>query len=703
MQAPDTHSTPPVSGHRHTLVLAGDAAWARQTAAGLLLPGALWIGDAAPAGVRALSGGKARQALGEDLPLLVFDAHAGLDPDALGAVCGGLRGGGSLLLLTPPLARWPAFADPDKARYASHPHGPEAVAGRFLARLARVLDGAAGVQVIKQGEPVRLPASAAFSPIPTADDPDCLTADQAAAVAAVLRVAHGHRRRPLVLTADRGRGKSAALGIAAARLLAEGLGRIIVTAPRPAAVAALFDQAQRLLPAAERHGNRLLLGERELLFMAPDELLRQTPVAELVLVDEAAAIPVPLLSRLLDRHARIAFASTVHGYEGSGRGFALRFRVELDTRTPQWRALTLTAPIRYAADDPLEAWLNGALLLDAEPAELPDDIDPQALTIAPIDREALAADAGLLRQTFGLLVQAHYQTRPADLRQLLDAPQLTVWLARHGERVAGVCLVQCEGGLDAELAMAVAEGRRRSHGHLIPQSLARHTGMAALAGQRTARVMRIAVHPALRRRGLGRRLLAAVAERAAQDGMDWWGASFAADPASLAFWQSAGCAALRLGASRDAASGTYSAVLLSPLSGPAQASYSTLRQRFVDGLAHGLADTWRTLEPAVAAALLRRDGALAELDAQDGADVGAFAAGRRDLAAAQLALWRWLLQQLGAGRRLPGDDLTLLVRRLLQRWPDAELVAEAGLAGRAELHARLRAAVAAGACGQPGP
>jgi tRNA(Met) cytidine acetyltransferase len=227
----------------------------------------------------------------------------------------------------------------------------------------------------------------------------------------------------------------------------------------------------------------------------------------------------------------------------------------------------------------------------------------------------------------------------------------------------------------------------------VPQGLAQHAGQAMLAQQRCARVMRIAVHPALQRRGLGRRLLARVAAEARRDGLDWWGASFAADPASLGFWQAAGCGALRLGLARDAASGNHSAILLEPLSAAAQAAYGLLRQRFCEQLAHGLADNWRELEPALARALLRRDTATAPLSNWDLAELGAFAAGRRDLAASQLALWRLAVAAAGRGE-LTDADADLLVRRILQRWPDAEVIAEAGLNGRRELHQRLRALVA---------
>jgi tRNA(Met) cytidine acetyltransferase len=689
--APDKHAAP-----RQTLVLAGEADWSRQAAASLLAGEVLWVGDEAPGGVSRLSGKRARDYLGRECDLLVVDAHGGFDPDAFGAVSGALRGGGQLLLLTPPLDQWPAHKDPDKARYASHPHTAADVGGRFLRRLADALRSHAGVTLIRQGEPVRLPAKEAAAPLPTVADPDCLTRDQAEAVAALLRVARGHRRRPLVLTADRGRGKSAALGIAAARLLAGGAASILLTAPRPTAVAAVFDQAQRLLPAAERRGNRLCLDGRCLSFMAPDELLRALPDTELLLVDEAAAIPVPLLSRLLDHYARIAFASTVHGYEGCGRGFALRFRARLDTVTPQWREQTLETPIRYGPDDPLERLVNHALLLGAEPVseQVLQDLPVDALVIERVGQDALLADEALLSQLFGLLVQAHYQTRPADLRQLLDAPDLTIWLARDGTAVAAVCLVLAEGGLAPALAEAVAAGSRRPHGHLVPQSLAQYTGRPALANQRTARVMRIAVHPALRRRGLGRRLLRAVAARAAAEGMDWWGASFAADPATLAFWQAAGCGALRLGAARDAASGAHSAILLTPLSAAARQHYPAMRGRFVETLRHGLCDAWRQLEPAVAARLLVQAPRQPLLQAQDRADIAAFAAGRRDLAAARLALWRLACDAFAAGVDMPSDDRLLLVRRILQVQGDAEVVAELGLAGRKALLGQLQALAA---------
>ena len=86
--------------------------------------------------------------------------------------------------------------------------------------------------------------------------------------------------------------------------------------------------------------------------MVPSELVDELPNASCVLVDEAAALPIPLLRRLLARYSRIVFATTVHGYEGTGRGFAIRFRAHLDDRAPDWRQLKMTTPIRWAPGSP---------------------------------------------------------------------------------------------------------------------------------------------------------------------------------------------------------------------------------------------------------------------------------------------------------------------------------------------------------------
>ena len=77
-------------------------------------------------------------------------SRAATESASANAAVGG--GGGLLLLLTPPMDHWPAYPDPDKQHYASHPLGADAVAGRFVDRLVGVLRHSPGVQLVAQGE-----------------------------------------------------------------------------------------------------------------------------------------------------------------------------------------------------------------------------------------------------------------------------------------------------------------------------------------------------------------------------------------------------------------------------------------------------------------------------------------------------------------------------------------------------------------------
>ena len=689
--------------HRRLVVFAGGRDWAEEAALRMVggrLGECLWVSDHAREGTTALSAAKAGRALGREFAVAVFDAHAGFDPDAFGAVSGTIRGGGLMLLLAPPLDAWPDFPDPEKERIAVTPVPVEQVTGRFLRRLVRQIRVDPHALIIAEGEP--LPGIGMSSARPARAVPveaPFRTEDQQQAVDALIKVVRGHRRRPVVLISDRGRGKSSAFGIAAARLLSDGVDRVVITAPYAEAVEPVFERAQQMLPGSERHGSVLSHGGAQLLFVPPDQLLRDPREAAVVFVDEAAAIPTPMLETLLRRHSRIAFASTVHGYEGTGRGFALRFRDVLDRLTPRWRRLTLNQPIRWAEGDPLETLVFKALALDA--AAVPDDrleaVDPEEITVETLDRDRLERDEPLLRQVFGLLVLAHYRTRPYDLRYLLDGPNVGVHVLRRGGDVVATALVAEEGGLSAEVAEAVAAGRRRPRGHLIPESLASHLGLVEGARQRCLRVMRIVVHPAVQGRGHGRRLLAALATEGRERGFDLIGSSFGATTELLRFWGGAGFTPVRLGTQRSAASGTHSVMMLQPLSPAGKELVVQAHGYFGEQFPHQLGDSMGALESDLVAEVLSRlprcEMALGELDWRN---VRAMAGQLRRYEDCPASLYRLALRNLmgtGLAVQLDAVPREVLIGKLLQRrsWP--VLARRTGLSGRAAVISALREAV----------
>lgn len=684
-------NTPP--RHRRILVITGDAAACRGAAARLVRGlDALWITDAHLADTDALPAMRAHALLGGERTALVFDGHAGFDVEAFGACTGVVRGGGLFLLLAPPLEAWPALDAQEKARIADYPHTPAAVGGRFLERLVGLLR-AAGIPVLDATAPH--PEIMPVPPVPTGSTPD-----QEAAIAAIRRMAQDPNPRPLVLLADRGRGKSAALGLASAMLLTEGYGRVVITAPRPAAAETALTHARAALPQARHHERMLVLGDASLAFAAPDALAAGEVPADLVLVDEAAAIPAPLLERLLVHFPRIVFSTTVHGYEGTGQGFAVRFARVLERRTPGWHQLTLDTPVRWDAGDPLEALVFRALLLDAEPAPRKAFAGTVAHgQVVRLDRDMLVNDEALLREVFGLLILAHYRTSPLDLRQLLDGPNLSVFVLNAAGHVAGVALVVDEGGFPADLAHAVWAGRRRVRGHLLAQSLAQHAGIERAPRLCGRRIVRIAVHPAAQGRGLGRQLVAGVVEAA--QGADYVGSSFGATPALLHFWARCGFRCVRIGMARDAASGLPSAMVMQGVSPAGEALLAEARRRFADALPHLLADPLRDLEPAVATALLADAGpatGAAELSSDDWSELQAFAQGARDLAYVLAPLHRLTALAFANSRAwaaLTPRARDALVLKVVEGRSVSETAARLGLAGRRAVTAVLREAVQA--------
>ncbi len=682
--------------HRRVLVLSGDAVWCRSIALAIynsfVEPNHYWVGEP-QCGIDSVANSQAKGLLGSECTLLVYDAHAGFDPDAFAAVAGTVCGGGLLLLLTPPLAEWPAVDNPEYVRLRV------ANDRRFLHYFIHQLRAADGVLFCTQGEPLPL-----LSPLPTvvirtaAAQLPYLTQDQQRAVEAIHHVRQGHRRRPLVITSNRGRGKSSALGLAAAQLLQQGAKRVVVTAPNRQAVRPVFDRAAQLL-SAEVSGNSLYWQGAVLQFIAPDQLLASNEKAELLLVDEAAAIPVMILQSLLARYSRIVFASTVHGYEGSGRGFAIRFQQHLNKVAPGWQALHLKQPIRWSDNDPLEEFLFNALCLNAEMDPLNEvaTLHPEQCSVRLVARQELLENPSRLKALFGLLVNAHYRTSPSDLQHLLDDPDLSLYLMqtpqKMGKQVIGVLLLADEGGFDAEMTTQIQQGRRRPRGHLLAQTLTAQLGLSAGAQLNSGRIMRIAIHPRLQRQGFGHHLLSAVKAACRQRQLDLLGASFGATTELLHFWQHEGLEPVLLGIGRESSSAAHATLVLQPLSRAGELLFQQARQRGRQLLLAQLTEPLADLDVEVALLLLQQQLKLPPppLEPLDWLDLHHFADHQRGYeltlhALRPLACWGLINHQ----SKLNHSQCRLLLQRVLQQRAVDECLQRGGFTGRKPLILALR-------------
>lgn len=687
-------------GQRRMVVLEGDRdatlAWLRHILPGLNTETALWSGpegDAPVDGLTTIKPGSGRRWLGQEVDVLVWDGWQGNPPDSMAALSGTLMAGGLWFWLMPPLNAWATFADPDYARTGldtatEHP---------FAARMATIL--AADTAVIRLN-----PGAGLLPDLPSLVEPGSAflpgtAAQQQALVAAVVRTGQGRRRRPLVVTADRGRGKSAALGMAATALLRGGRRHIAVTAPTAGAVATLFHHARLAAGIAEPAAlaevapvNEVILeGGASLRFYPPDVLVQERPQAELVLVDEAAAIPAAMLREVLLGWPRCVFATTIHGYEGAGRGFSIRFRDILERETPHWQQISLTQPIRWAEGDPLEQLTARLFLLDAQ-APAPAPGSGQGIQIErwhpPSASEAELAEA------FGLLVDAHYRTSPGDFRQWLDDPQGVSWRVFCDGALAGVLWASREGGLSPELATNVMQGKRRLRGHLLAQSLANHSGFEAAATLHLLRIVRVAVNGHHRRHGLGARLVAQVVDYARAASLDGVGTSYGASIELLAFWQRCEFPLVRCGLHREASSGEYAVQMLRGVSPGGKELVVQIQQRFADHWLTLLPLLWRDLHPDVVIRLTQLLPSAQSLSIDDQRDLSAFTDSFRGFELTVPVL-RLLARQRGVMARLqtePGRDLWC--RAVLQGWSWPELQAEKLCTGRRDGDNRLRAVTA---------
>eukprot|EP00658_Telonema_sp_P-2_P016160 TRINITY_DN1625_c0_g2_i2.p1 TRINITY_DN1625_c0_g2~~TRINITY_DN1625_c0_g2_i2.p1 ORF type:complete len:1018 (+),score=296.10 TRINITY_DN1625_c0_g2_i2:224-3277(+) len=377
------------------------------------------------------------------------------------------------------------------------------------------------------------------------------TVDQAKAVLTFTEaISEKTLRSTVALTAGRGRGKSASLGVAIAAAVAYGYSNIFVTSPTPENLNTLFEFVFKGFDALQykRHMDyeaiestnpdfngavvrvNIFRDHRQTIqYIMPQDHAKLAQ-AELLVIDEAAAIPLPLVKQLLGPYL-VFMSSTVNGYEGTGRSLSLKLIQSLRTQSGgasnasnssrTLREVTLEEPIRYSKGDPVEAWLNQLLCLDASTTSITASHcpPPAQCELYHINRDTLfsyhQASESFLSKMMALYVASHYRNTPNDLQMMSDAPAHEMFAllgpidAKSRSLPDILCVVQVcfEGEISRESVQRQLARGQRAAGDLIPWTIAQQYQDNEFAHLSGARIVRIATHPDMTRMGYGSRAI----------------------------------------------------------------------------------------------------------------------------------------------------------------------------------------------------
>jgi len=555
------------NGHRFMLVLAMDLDQAQSHAHQVqrALGDCLWVNLPNRPQELSINASQASQVLGSNHLGVIYNAHEEFNASAFSALAGTIEAGGIMVLLTPELPLWLSACDQQLLAYGQPKQGCKSWFKHWWIDQWPQHD-AVCLYSLQANTVNNVLEDLISKPIDKAIHADIRLKPSLHQQHIIDRLVAAHDlQEPMIycLNAPRGRGKSSCLGWAI-NALDTSLTQlpVIVTAPSKRALTSMQNTA----------------APTQINFWALDTLLLQLPAAAMLIIDEAAAVPVSQLARLATHYQLLVLSSTQDGYEGSGQGYRLKLPRLLDQLDLATTELSLVKPMRWRQHDPLEELIARSFLCRQQASQYtPQQLQLSGCEHQQVFAEQLTKDPQLLQQVYALLMLSHYQTSPQDLRNLLDhaTNQLHVW--SYQNTVVGVVWLSQEGGFDSDLAHQVELGQRRLQGHLLAQILAQQAGFGEAACLSSWRVQRIAVEPNLQHKGIGTVMLDHISLLARQQGIDYLGASFSADVQLVDFWASNDYQAVWLGLTADAATGLNSIQFMLPLSPPAHTLFAKLR------------------------------------------------------------------------------------------------------------------------------
>lgn len=690
---PWLHQRTQITVHRQLLLISGPERWAIEQANTLLTEPSLllWIGNSE--GLQNSSNSQQyRQFLGHEYQHLLINCYSGFRANAVIALSGVVRAGGLMVIICPSIEDWPTYLDPEWQNRVSFGYLSSFTTSSFIQILTSKLQADANVAWLTPTE-----FRGSITQIPSSRQQISFEEDkfdeQSAAISAIIKVATGHRNRPLVLSADRGRGKSSALGLAAAELINTYGKNIIITAPSPATIERVFHHAEINIHNLKVSKNQLESDTGSLTYCAIDDLLQNEHCADILFIDEAAALPTHFLMQVIDRFSRIVFSTTLHGYEGSGRGFELRVKQYLKQHKPQFKSLQLHQPRRWLCGDYLEAlWFDVFFMASPPAPEL--KVSNEKVEYCRISKQQLIGDLVQTQAIFQLLINAHYQTSPDDLVRLFDSPEQHCFVIKQNQHILGVALIIEEGGpFLAEVNQRIATGARRVKGHLLAQNLAFQYAQSAFCELTQWRITRIAIAEELQSQGMGQQLINYLAVSAQSNNISVLSSSFGLNLDLLRFWQKAGFSVVNLSQQSEVSSGEHSAQLIKPLTLPAEEFLLALQHEFQAELLYQADKSLQRFETHVLGELLLTCPPQIANECTSIEIIEQFCAGTRPLVSCKRLLRSYFIAQLHAASILTNTQFLLLVAVLLQNVANVEISKKYALKGKKEIEENIRTAI----------
>ncbi|ADM12350.1 putative P-loop ATPase/acetyltransferase fusion [Encephalitozoon intestinalis ATCC 50506] len=460
------------------------------------------------------------------------------------------------------------------------------------------------------------------------------------------------------ITASRGRGKSAALGISIAKAISLGLLSVYIASPAIENVKTVF---LFLITGLEKlgykkyidfkiiyqfRGNKRFMqkieftgGRKHIIeYFNPANELKYYP--DLLVVDEAAAIPLVYLTKLIFPNF-VIMATTVNGYEGTGRAFSVKLSEMLRKSSAEsssfiYKELTMKESIRYGQNDPVENWLYKALLLDASVPKIQGCPRPSECSLFYVNKDVLFSGKPpaekFLNDVFSLFISSHYKNSPNDLQVLADSPRHEIFALVTPAEDDGKDIPKVICSLQISFEGKCTRTGHLREGNLIPWVISEEHIDASFLNVYGIRIVRIAVHPEYAGMGYGTASLNLLIKHLSSHGEDicsmkvrdgekdillqnitdvlipqvsWIGASFGMAETLCRFWLKNQFVPVGVKQAVTQETGEHSAVFIRSLSHTEEDRIYKYNQKFMSRFVGQLSSSFKSLGPSLSLSLLK--------------------------------------------------------------------------------------------------